>query len=634
MKKILLPLILILLLTFTLIGNCDWLADWDQRIEITLGDYAGDIGGAVTWFPGTVFLTSTQGEEIFTELTTDAEYLKTAVTKADGVTEMYVEFELFDVSETKGIFHTSKSDWAINANTSIFLYYDKDHVDNTEYISNLVSTLTEESAVDDIEAHQGVCTDGTFLYISQSHNIYKCNMAGAVQDTATDTHLDGTDMAQTNHIHLYDGKLYVGSNNYDAEPEIGYIKVFDADTLDYIEEHLVKAHYSEGCAFYDGAWWVVYTDWKYVSKYNTDWEWQADYEVDFPTTGNTKLIGYQGITWMGDDIFLPIHADVTPHPMIDRYHWTGSAFERRERITPPDDATQGICYLSSNDRFYIAQRDHPDPGKHGVVVTILDSAAAAGQVWDDDFLTVHHMADTTTSTLTDSTTNRMNLTKKGANEPLEVTGQIGLAQHFAGDDDYAGFGDNAMNAITANSFTIEAVTYLDALPPEDTYQRISDFEGRIGVLAARESVSGWQFQYYDGTGYHTVNNTNSYVAEAYKHLAVVWDKTDDDHHLYVDGGNLVTAQTSGTPDNSQTRGCNVGCDYSGTAAFWDGIIDEYRVSIVERNAAWIKGTYNSLWDTLFSYGAEEEVPGVGITWNGIVITKWNGVEITIPLNTQ
>ena len=134
LKTKLLPLILILLLTFTLIGDCDWLAGWDYRIELEIADYAGDIGGEVVWFPVTVFLTSTQGQEVFTELTTDAEYLKVAFTKADGETELYAECELFDVSEQKAIFHISRDGWVINANTSIFLYYDKDHADNDTYI--------------------------------------------------------------------------------------------------------------------------------------------------------------------------------------------------------------------------------------------------------------------------------------------------------------------------------------------------------------------------------------------------------------------------------------------------------------------------------------------------------------------
>ncbi|GAH85066.1 unnamed protein product, partial [marine sediment metagenome] len=38
---------------------------------------------------------------------------------------------------------------------------------------------------------------------------------------------------------------------------------------------------------------------------------------------------------------------------------------------------------------------------------------------------------------------------------------------------------------------------------------------------------------------------------------------------------------------------------------WNGQMDEVRFSNSERAAAWIKATYNSLWDTLLTYGNEE-----------------------------
>ena len=39
--------------------------------------------------------------------------------------------------------------------------------------------------------------------------------------------------------------------------------------------------------------------------------------------------------------------------------------------------------------------------------------------------------------------------------------------------------------------------------------------------------------------------------------------------------------------------------------YHDDVIDEVRISDTARSAAWIKATYNSLWDTLLTYGDEE-----------------------------
>jgi len=43
----------------------------------------------------------------------------------------------------------------------------------------------------------------------------------------------------------------------------------------------------------------------------------------------------------------------------------------------------------------------------------------------------------------------------------------------------------------------------------------------------------------------------------------------------------------------------------GNSFNWDGVIDEIRLSTSQRAAAWEKATYNSLLDTLLTYGSEE-----------------------------
>jgi len=173
MKKILLPLILVLFLTFILIGNCAWLDGWDQRIQLTIGDYAGDIGAEVTWFPVTVFLTSTQGEEVFAEFDADTDYIKVAFTKADGTTELYAECELFDDSASLGIYHVSRTGWVINANTSVYMYYDNDHADNSTYIG-YQNTAAAEAVWDASFAAVYHMRDGAStaaIYDSTSNNI-------------------------------------------------------------------------------------------------------------------------------------------------------------------------------------------------------------------------------------------------------------------------------------------------------------------------------------------------------------------------------------------------------------------------------------------------------------------------------
>jgi len=141
MRKFIIPLIIVLLLSFTLIGNCAWLTGWDQRIKFTIDETKIDTAD-LTWFPITVFLTGAQGEEVFAEFDADADYLKVAFTKADGITELYAEKELFDDSGSLGIYHVSRDGWVIahDADTDFYMYYDNNHADNTTYIGTINTT--------------------------------------------------------------------------------------------------------------------------------------------------------------------------------------------------------------------------------------------------------------------------------------------------------------------------------------------------------------------------------------------------------------------------------------------------------------------------------------------------------------
>ena len=140
MKKYLLPLILILLLTFTLTGfNADLYGTYDQRIKLTIDNTK--IDATLTWFPVTVFFTNSQGEEIFTEFDADTDYNKVCFTKADGITALFAECELFDDSEQKAVYHVSTNGWDISssADTDYYMYYDNDYVEVWEKKETVIS---------------------------------------------------------------------------------------------------------------------------------------------------------------------------------------------------------------------------------------------------------------------------------------------------------------------------------------------------------------------------------------------------------------------------------------------------------------------------------------------------------------
>ena len=116
-----------------------WLSGWDQRIEITVDNT--NIDSDLTHFPIPVFVNDSAGQDdddlsvIFDEV--GANWEKIAVTEDDGTSEIYVEKELWDDTAEEGVLWVSKSDLTLSSSTTttLYIYYDNDHADNTTYVA-------------------------------------------------------------------------------------------------------------------------------------------------------------------------------------------------------------------------------------------------------------------------------------------------------------------------------------------------------------------------------------------------------------------------------------------------------------------------------------------------------------------
>jgi len=127
-----------------------WKSGWRYRIKITIPSTYIDTAD-LEWFPLPLLVNSTSGTgdtdiatTVFGEI--GASYLKMAVTKDDGVTELYVEKEKWTldgtVADSDGVLWVSLDGWKIkyNATTTIYLYYDSAHADNTAKVGEINST--------------------------------------------------------------------------------------------------------------------------------------------------------------------------------------------------------------------------------------------------------------------------------------------------------------------------------------------------------------------------------------------------------------------------------------------------------------------------------------------------------------
>ena len=115
-----------------------WLGTYTYRRKITVDNT--NIDSDLTHFPVPVVLGTNVGQsaqdvsDIFDEV--GASYLKTAITKVDGTTQIYGDVEVWDSGNEKAVIHVAKSDLDITtaAVTELYIYYDATQADNITYI--------------------------------------------------------------------------------------------------------------------------------------------------------------------------------------------------------------------------------------------------------------------------------------------------------------------------------------------------------------------------------------------------------------------------------------------------------------------------------------------------------------------
>jgi len=321
-----------------------------------------------------------------------------------------------------------------------------------------------------------------------------------------------------------------------------------------------------------------------------------------------------GIAYHGKEVFTEFDADSDYLKVaFTKDDGTTQLYTEKELF---DDSEQKAVYHISRDDWTISSssdtvfymyydNDHADNTNY---IGAIDTTAG-GNVWDSNFAAVYHMADATTSTVKDSTSNDNDGTKKGANEPVEAVGKVGQGQDLDGINDYLTVADS--NSLDMGStFTASLwVNYEDGSAP-DNYERM------LTKKLVYNAASGWEFSLentYDsgltvrgssGAGYcpnGAQDVVPSWAAGGWYYITVVYDGTTAT--VYRDGVERDTVTIAAASDTSNPL--QIGRYGASATDFWVGKLDEIRLSDTIETGAWIKATYNSLWDTLLTYGNEE-----------------------------
>ena len=514
---------------------------------------------------------------IFDELSADASFDKCTFTSSDEETQLHGDCGLFNAGLKRAIYDYSKTGWEISsgADTDSYFYYDGDASNNTAYISRSGGI-----------AAQSVWDDYTKLRFGMNDVVvdYDTQYEADVEPDSDGWTLIGSDYSSS------DGDILT----IDTSADDGYICYYyqtpdvNFDDSFYLKTR-VKAHtdmdnVNDGCAFYaqdgtqderilfkirDGSIIYIYNNEQYgVVTMDTT----TDYHIyELYVKGTTFWIYVDGVQKATDT--------VDSHSVSDSVRFGDVS------------ATSGFMCKTYIDYIYYA----------------LD-------VTDNPLLAI-----------LDSTSNNNDGTKKAANQPVEENGR---EQHFDGLDDYI-ITPTLLDVVPANG------TVSIYLAPDDTseaeakylFYKKNDADNRLRCywLATAEEGSRFVgFEKYNATVSKTVTSTTS-LTNTYYLITGTWGSSG--MVLYVNGTSEDTDPDTNAIVNGTDYDFTIGSSYNPLGTYvWDGVYRELRVSSSQRNAAWTKAEYNSLFDTLITYGSEETP--TGITWNGITITKWNGITIT------
>ena len=198
--------------------------------------------------------------------------------------------------------------------------------------------------------------------------------------------------------------------------------------------------------------------------------------------------------------------------------------------------------------------------------------------WDANFKAVYHFGNGTTLTATDSTGGNNGTL---FNSPTASAGKINGAAHFVNSSNQAIGLANPGDFPVATAWTMETW-----VKPSTDGNAVMAWGGTSNngphmVLLGNNTwrVGFWGGADVNGTGVDTT---------AFHHIVGTFDGSS--LRLYKDGS-LIAGPTAASPTTSSNTGAAIATSFG--AYYFDGNVDELRISNTNRSAAWITTEYNN-----------------------------------------
>lgn len=241
-------------------------------------------------------------------------------------------------------------------------------------------------------------------------------------------------------------------------------------------------------------------------------------------------------------------------------------------------------------------------------------AQAATSVWSNGYAAVWHLKESANGTAGEYKDALGVINGQGGGGTVSrvpvasSSGQIDGAQTFtSANSSYISIGD-AAGLDQTGDMTVEAWTKPSSISA--TTQIV--LEKGDGATAANRQYSfrlassnQWAFFLYTGsTTNSATDNSTAPSTSRFDFLTGV--RTDNSIKMYTNGSNKATTTISGTT-NTSSNTLAIGRPGTANNTYYNGVIDEVRISSVARSANWIAATYKSESDTLNTFSSEQAV---------------------------
>jgi hypothetical protein len=248
------------------------------------------------------------------------------------------------------------------------------------------------------------------------------------------------------------------------------------------------------------------------------------------------------------------------------------------------------------------------------------NAACADQwntegTWDPNFKMVQHLQEDPSDpdpAFKDATSNGNDGTDYGSMTSADqITGQIDGSLDFDGTDDYVDCG--GADSLKVDYITVEGWAKFDVNTGKRVIASIDDGSNRRWALYLLDDPYRLRFFVFVNDSWKSPDHSWQPTVGTWYYIVGV--KSPTHVRTYINGEEVGTPQSHPGVMDKDPMNLRIGVgNYPG---YFDGIIDEVRISDIARSADWIKTSYNnqSLPSTFYSVGSEQTSLSISNTPN-------------------